>query len=219
MASMAVRVLLVRHGATALSAEDRFCGRTDPPLSDEGERQARAAAARLAGEGFAGAYTSPQARAVRTAELIIGGGGRPVRLVREAGLREIDHGRWEGLRQDEVKSRFGEEHRRWSADPLTFAPEGGETGLSVLSRALPVLRRIVEEHSSAGGGAVLVVSHKATIRLLAAAVLGLDPRRYRDRLASDFAGVSVIGFKGFDRARLERWNEVAWAAGAAPHSP
>jgi broad specificity phosphatase PhoE len=200
---MLTRILLVRHGATPLSAEDRFSGASDPPLSAEGLAQATAMGARLRSEPIAAAFTSPMQRALHTATIITQ--PRDIPLIQEPGLREIDHGHWEGLRQHEVHTQFADEYAQWAADPLTFAPPGGETGLSVLARSLPVLRRIVAEHA---GQCILIVSHKATIRLLAAAILGLDPRRYRDRLASDLASLSVFTFEGFDRGRLERWNQA-----------
>ncbi len=64
-------------------------------------------------------------------------------------------------------------------DLYTFAPMGGESGLAVTARALPVLIEIVRSHPASS---VLVVSHKATIRLLLSSLLGFDPRRYRDNL-------------------------------------
>src|ERR687893_124144 len=78
------------------------------------------------------------------------------------GLREISHGRWEGLTRREVEERYPDEYAAWEEDPLTFAPLGGESGVAVLARALPVIREVVTHHA---GGCVLVVSHKATIRL------------------------------------------------------
>lgn len=58
------------------------------------------------------------------------------------------------------------------------APPGGESGLAVLNRSLPDMRDIVEKHA---GETVLIVSHKATIRLLIGAYLGFDLRRYRGK--------------------------------------
>jgi broad specificity phosphatase PhoE len=78
-------------------------------------------------------------------------------------LREISHGRWEGRTRSEVDALFPEEASAWEEDPYTFAPEGGESGLAVTARALPALIEIVRAHP---GEHVLVVSHKATIRLL-----------------------------------------------------
>lgn len=158
---MTTRLFLVRHGATVLSAEDRFAGSTDVELSQEGRRQAASLAERLTSEPMAAVYASPMARTVETATIA----SAPHRLAvtTSAGLKEIDHGRWEGLTRPEVEARFADEYADWEADPFTFAPEGGEAGIHVLARALPVIREIVARHQDE---TVLVVSHKATIRLL-----------------------------------------------------
>src|SRR5262249_56009413 len=95
------------------------------------------------------------------------------------GLREIDHGHWEGLGRAEVEEQFPAEYAAWEDDPFTYAPEGGESGVQVVARALPVIREIVLAHPEQ---IVVVVSHKATIRLIIASLLGFDARGYRDRL-------------------------------------
>jgi len=64
------RVLLIRHGATVLSAEDRFAGSSDVDLSDDGRRQAQALGERLASEKIAALYASPMRRAFDTASLV-----------------------------------------------------------------------------------------------------------------------------------------------------
>jgi broad specificity phosphatase PhoE len=125
-------------------------------------------------------------------------------------LREISHGRWEGKRRADVETLFPEEYRRWESDPYTVAPEGGETGLAVTARALPALLQLVEAHP---GKTVLAVSHKATIRLLIAALLGFDPRRYRDRLDSSPAGLTALDFRGLAGARLVFFNDTAHETG------
>jgi len=201
---MATRLLLVRHGATARTAENRFSGAVGVDLSEEGRAQAERLAARLAGEPVAAVYASSLARAVETAEIL----ARPhgLAVAPRAGLREIDHGRWEGLTRAEVEARFGAEYAAWEADPFTFAPEGGETGLSVLARALPVVREIVASHPDE---LVAVVSHKATLRLVLSSVLGFDPRGYRDRLDQSPACLNVLEFKDPVRARLLLFNDVS----------
>ena len=128
---MTTRVLLIRHGATVLSAEDRFAGATDVALSEEGKAQARALGERLAEAEIAAVYASPMQRTVATAGFVAAPHGLAV--TPDAGLREIDHGRWEQLTRGEVEHRFPDEYANWEADPFTFAPEGGESGLSVLS--------------------------------------------------------------------------------------
>lgn len=201
---MTTRIFLVRHGSTVLSAEDRFAGVTDVELSDKGRDQSERLARRLAGIKFAAVYCSPVKRTVETAGIV----ARPHALtpIRKDGLREINHGRWEGLRRTEVEARFPEEYAAWEADPFTAAPQGGETGASVLARARPVLHHIVMTHA---GEHVLIVSHKATIRLLIGDLLGIDARGYRDRLDQSPACLNVLDFKDPARARLMLFNDIS----------
>jgi len=201
---MTTRVFLVRHGATVLSAEDRFAGATDVDLSDEGRMQARQLGERLAAEPLTAVYASPMKRTRETAALAAGPFGIEARP--KDGLREISHGRWEGMTRAEVEDAYPDEYAAWEADPFTFAPEGGESGLHVLSRALPVIREIVIGHA---GEYVLVVSHKATIRLVISSLLGIDARGYRDRLDQHPACLNVLDFKDPVRARLMLFNDVS----------
>lgn len=201
---MATRVFLVRHGATVLSAEDRYAGSVDVALSDEGRGQARALGARLAGEPLAAVYTSPMSRARDTAELIVAGRGPEVATVPE--LRETDHGHWEGKTREEIRAGFPEEYARWERDPFTFAPSSGETGLQVLARALPAFLAVVNRHPD---DAVLVVSHKATLRLVVGALLGVELRGYRDRLDMSPCGLSILDVKSGAEARLVLFNDVS----------
>lgn len=201
---MTTRIFLVRHGATTLSAEDRFAGATDVDLSDEGQAQVQRLAARLADDRITAVYCSPLRRTVLTAEILAAPHGLAPQP--RDGLREIDHGRWEGLRRSQVEAQFGAEYAAWEEDPFLFAPEGGESGLSVMARALPVIREIVVAHA---GQNVLVVSHKATIRLLLSSLLGFDARGYRDRLDQHPACLNVLDFKDPVHARLMLFNDIS----------
>ena len=198
------RIFLIRHGATTLSAEDRFAGATDVPLSDEGRQQAGRLAERLGDVPVAAVYASPLGRTLETARIL----AAPHRLEvqQRDGLREISHGHWEQLTRHEVEEKFPAEATAWEEDPFTFAPEGGESGLAVTARALPALIEIVRRHE---GSPVIVVSHKATIRLLLSSLLGFDPRRYRDNLDQDPAALNIVDFKGVVRARLMLFNDTS----------
>jgi probable phosphoglycerate mutase len=201
---MITRLLLVRHGATTLSAEDAFAGATDVELSAEGREQATLLGERLAAVPNAATYCSPMRRTIATASLIAGP-SRAAPVVREA-LREIHHGHWEGRKRAEVEAAFREEYAAWEADPFTFAPTGGECGVDVLARALPAIRTIVTAHA---GQTVLVVSHKATIRLLLSSLLGFDARGYRDRLDQLPACLNILDWKDAVRARLMLFNDIS----------
>jgi probable phosphoglycerate mutase len=180
------RVYMVRHGATQLSAEDRFAGAVDVELSEEGKFQAGRLAERLADDQISVVYCSPLTRTIQTAAILAS--PRNVPVIQRDGLREIHHGHWEGLRRSDVESQFPDEYAAWEEDPFTFAPQGGEAGVNVIARALPVIREIVLEHR---GDNILVVSHKATLRLLISSLLGFDARGYRDRLDQSPACLSV----------------------------
>ncbi|AKV01472.1 Alpha-ribazole-5'-phosphate phosphatase [Labilithrix luteola] len=201
---MTTRLLFIRHGETTLSAEDRFAGRTDVPLSDRGKEQARALGVRLGQEKLAAIYASPLGRTMETATLVAKAHG--LTPIPEPGLREIDHGRWEQLTRAEVETKYADEYTAWEQDPFTFAPEGGESGLAVTARALPALRKIVMHH---GGATVALVSHKATIRLVLASLLGIDARGYRDHLDLSPASLSILDFKDPVRARLMLYNDTS----------
>ena len=207
------RLLLVRHGATSLTAEDRFSGSIGVDLSEEGRAQTRALSERLAELPIRAVYASPLSRTLETAQIL----ALPHRLEiqQRDGLREIEHGHWEGLTRAEVEARFGDEYSSWEADPFTFAPDGGESGVSVLARALPVVRQIVVQHPR---DTVVVVSHKATIRLLLASLLGFDARGYRDRLDQSPACLNVIEFRDPVRARLMLFNDTSHYA-LSPRRP
>jgi probable phosphoglycerate mutase len=201
---MKTRVLLVRHGATVLSAEDRFAGSTNVELSDNGRDQAKALARRLAAQPISAFYASPLDRTVETASLLAEPHQLPVQL--DDGLREISHGVWEGLTRMEAETRFEDMYEKWESDPYNFAPEGGESGLAVTARAMPALLRAVAAHP---GGIVCIVSHKATIRLMLGAILGFDPRRYRDHLDLNPASLTILDFRDSLDARLTVFNDVA----------
>ena len=201
---MVTRLFLIRHGATTLSAEDRFAGSIDVDLSDEGRRQVELLAGRLSEENIAAVYASPLRRCADTAAAIARPHGLEPRL--RDGLREIAHGRWEGLRRSEVEARYAEEYAAWEADPFTFAPEGGESGLNVLARALPCIRDVVVHHQ---GGNVVIVSHKATLRLVISSLLGFDARGYRDRLDQNPACLNIVDMRDPVRARLMLFNDTS----------
>jgi len=211
------RVFIVRHGATVLSGEDRFAGATDIALSDEGREQTRRLAQRLSHEKIGAVYASPLGRTVETAAILAA--PHKLEVQTRDGFREINHGRWEQMTRKEVEEKFPEEAAEWEKDPYTFAPRGGESGLAVTARALPVLIEVVRENA---GRNILVVSHKATIRLLLSSLLGFDPRRYRDNLDQKPAALNIVDFRDATRARLTLFNDTSHydkAGSAIPEIP
>ena len=210
---MTTRLYLIRHGATPLTTEDRFSGAANVYLSEEGRAQAERLAHRLADDNIAAIYASPLDRTMETATIL----ARPHGLtpIQQDGLREISHGHWEGMTRKSVEESFRDEYLSWESDPFTFAPQGGESGISVLARALPIIREIVVNHEEKN---IVVVSHKATIRLIISSLLGFDARGYRDRLDQAPACLNILDFKDSVHARLMLFNDVSHYADH-PHRP
>jgi probable phosphoglycerate mutase len=107
------------------------------------------------------------------------------------GLREIYYGQWEGLSTQEVNERFHDDYVSWLSDPGWNAPTGGERGIDIYYRSNAVLLEIERQYPS---GNILIVSHKATIRIMLCGLLGIDVGRFRDRIAAPVASVSIVEY-------------------------
>ncbi|WP_433386795.1 bifunctional RNase H/acid phosphatase [Micromonospora sp. KLBMP9576] len=184
----ATRLILVRHGETAYTAQRRYSGRGDVPLSERGLGQARAAAARVAALAptVAAVVSSPLSRCTATAEAIAGAlGGAPVR--REDDLVECDFGDWEGRTFAEVREQWPGEMDAWLAS-ARVAPPGGESFAAVAERC----RRAVDGLCRAyPGETVVVVSHVSPIKLVLRDALAAGDG-FLHRLFLDPAGISVL---------------------------
>jgi alpha-ribazole phosphatase len=195
-------VHLVRHGETMHAAQLFFAGDIDPPLTEQGHAEAEAVA-RVAGSlGLQAMYVSPKLRARTTAEPIARACG--VQPIVDEGLREIAYGTWEGRKESEVEASEPEAYGAWSQDPALYPPPGGESAFAVAARAVPVLVRACRELPN---GHVMMVSHKATIRILVCALLGVPLGRFRERLACPTASITTIEFDG-RRVMLLRLGDV-----------
>lgn len=134
-------------------------------------------------------YCSPMKRTIATAKPLCEATGMELNL--RDGLKEIDYGEWEGQTPEYVKEHFNEDYVRWLTEPAWNPPTGGETAVQIASRASLVITEIEQNYPD---GNVLVVSHKATIRVLLCSLLGIDLGRYRDRIDMPAASVSVVKF-------------------------
>jgi len=199
-----LELYMVRHGQTDFSRENRFCGSIDPPLSSLGKQMAEALGGAYGGQGWDAIYCSPSQRARQTATPLATRAGRE--LLIDEGLREISYGDWEGMKHEEAKAKFPDVYAWWAQDTASRATPGGETAFMVASRAAPVIERIRREHPS---GRVLVVSHKATLRILVCALLGMDVRLFRDRIGQPVCAISRFQIKPQGTAMLTLLGDVS----------
>jgi len=165
------RLLLVRHGQSTWNREHRIQGHLDPPLSDQGRRQAELLGRRLAGRPWAGFYASDLKRAFETATIL----GSAIGIAPEPleSLREIFLGEWEGLRTDEVAQRFPEAWAGWTHEPDWDLVSGGEGSALFEARISAAIEDILRRHEH---GDVLVVTHGGVIQVALHRVVGLANR-------------------------------------------
>lgn len=215
-------LVLLRHGQTAWSLSGQYTGRTDIPLTEEGERQAAAAGVRLSSdfpEGFdAGCvFVSPLMRARQTARL---SGFDRFEIMPE--LVERDYGHAEGRRRRDIQCHLGRDWDVWTDDPSVLTHDGSGDRQEVLPDGSLVQVRVTGGESLAAAAArtrgiiervaplvdegrrVLLVSHAHILRVLATQWMGLDPSAAKlMRLYTAHYG--VLGNYQGDRV-LKTWN-------------
>lgn len=138
---------------------------------------------------WAAVFVSPMQRTIATAKPLCDAIGIEMQL--RDGLKEIQYGKWEGETVETVKKTFTDDYVNWLAEPAWNSPTQGETAVEVANRSSTVITEIQQHYPT---GNVLVVSHKATIRIILCSLLGIDLGRFRDRIAVPVASVSVVRF-------------------------
>jgi probable phosphoglycerate mutase len=171
-------IYVIRHGETAWSLSHQHTGRTDIPLTEHGEHDARALGAKLEAVSFANVWSSPLIRARRTAELA----GYAARLETDDDLMEWNYGAYEGRRTSEIRA----ERPGW--DPFVDGCPGGESVADVSVRADRVLAR-----ARAVQGNVALFAHRDILRVLIARWIALPATEGR-RLYLETSSISVLGY-------------------------
>jgi len=186
-------VYLARHGETAWTVSGQHTGLTDLPLTERGERNARALGERLRGLTFSAVLASPLQRAVRTCELAGFGGAYEI----DRDLVEWDYGQYDGLRTAEIHAgRPG-----WQL--FRDGCPGGETPDEVGARADRVIARV-----RAIPGDVLLFSSGHFLRVLAARWLGLEPAAGRYFMLST-ASLSAVSYEcDLSQPAIRLWDDT-----------
>ena len=186
---MADNVVMVRHGETEWSRDGRHTGRTDLPLTADGERQAEELATPLRAWQFALVLSSPLQRALETCRLA----GYGAKVQQRPELVEWDYGRYEGL----TSRQIAEQNPGWS-----LWRDGGPDGETPADVGRRVDRVIAEVRQVAGD--VLIFAHGHVLRVLTARWLEEPPSGGR-HYALQTATLSVLGYEHQDPV-ISRWN-------------
>jgi broad specificity phosphatase PhoE len=187
---MNLMLYLLRHGQTEFSRANCFCGSgLDPELTEDGLAMAQAFAAAYRRLPWQAIYTSSLRRTQSTARPLCEAVGLQPEVRDD--LREIGYGEWEGKDIETVSREFHDDYLRWTADPAWYPPTGGEPAVAIASRSIHIIEEIQKRYKS---GNVLIVSHKATIRIMLCELLGIDVGRFRFRLSCPVGSVTLVEF-------------------------
>jgi broad specificity phosphatase PhoE len=181
-----LNVYLLRHGQTAWNADgNRYCGRTDLPLTDKGISQAELVHEQLKNISFDAIYSSPLQRAYRTAQVASG----EKQVIKDNRLIEADFGDWEGKTKEEFIAENASLWNNWMANPAQAKAGGtGETAQEIVDRVDDFFTSILHERKT---GNVLVVAHNGVNRLYLAYKLGMNLKDYR-KLMQENSTVSMF---------------------------
>ena len=195
--------MLWRHGQTVWNAERRFQGQSDIPLDEVGQAQAERAARLLAALRPDLIVSSDLSRAAQTAAPLSRLTGLEVTLDKD--LRERSGGRWEGLTDTEIRTRYPVEHASWT-------PPDGEPSALVAERVAGALLRVAEAVSGPAmtTGLAVVVSHGAALRLGMSRLLGMPEELFGVLGPLSNCSWSVLG------RRYGGWRLVEHNAGTLP---
>jgi broad specificity phosphatase PhoE len=132
-------------------------------------------------------FFSPLRRAVAKPKHLCEAAGILMQL--KEGLKEIAFGQWEGETPEDINREFHDDYVCWLTDPGWNAPTGGQKGIHIARRSSLVLEEIEKTYTT---GNVLVVSHKATTRIMLCSLLGVDVGRFRDGISMPVASICIV---------------------------
>jgi broad specificity phosphatase PhoE len=196
---------LLRHGETEFSHQDRFCGRIDAPLTSDGHEMAALFAEAYGSIPWQAIVTSTRVRAIDSAAPVAACAG--IAACRDARFDEMNYGAWQGMSKSEAAAHHGEYFARWQRDP-SIGPPMGESPTAVAIRASAAIEDLCARHRD---GNILIVSHKALLRILLCQLFDTELCHYRRGPSWPAGGLTQIDFDASGPA-LRRLADVAHLA-------
>ncbi len=186
------KLILIRHGQSQAQAEHRFAGHSDFDLSELGQRQASLTAAYLlAHEKVDIVYASDLCRAYHTALSTARLFDLPV--IPDSRLREINAGKWEGLKIEEIQSRYVEDWKVWKEDFCHARCTGGESASELYDRSSSVITEIAEKNA---GKTVVIATHAAFLRSFIAFASGDGKQAMNSLSFPPNASLNIFEYQG-----------------------
>jgi len=190
---MGVKLFLIRHGQTLWNKEGKYQGDKDIDLTRVGINQAKLAAKYLSRVDFSNIYSSPLRRAIDTANII--NKTKNLKIIARENLKEINFGKWEGMKFDEINRMFHEDYQKWLGDPYNNCPTGGESFKQVKERTAAEIDNIVNENED--DCSVAVITHGGVILSLLVHWLQIPLPRWKSIIQRQGAINIVVIDRGF----------------------
>ena len=182
-----LEMYFIRHGESAGNKENRFRGRYDFPLNENGIRQAKALRDTLREIPFDAIYSSPLSRALQTAQILA---NNQMEVTIDQGFINISLGEWENTPKETVKQKYPDLWQLWLTQPEKLSFPGMETLAEVQQRSFRRVMELVQKHQE---GRIAVVTHRAVLKPLFAAMLRI-PEPYFWKLHIDTAAYSIATY-------------------------
>jgi alpha-ribazole phosphatase len=190
---MGVKIFLIRHGQTRWNVEGRYQGDRDIELNSTGIKQAKLAARYLSRVEFSNIYSSPLTRTMETARILNGRRGLEIKV--KEGLKEMNFGKWEGMKFNKINTTYHNDYQKWLKNPYHNRPTGGENFKELTDRTTIAIDEIVKENQD--GSSVAVVAHGGVILSLLVHWLQIPLDRWKSIIQRQGAiNIAVID-KGF----------------------
>jgi broad specificity phosphatase PhoE len=183
-----LEIFFIRHGESVGNKEERFRGRCDFELNENGLKQAEALRQELAGVEFSAVYSSPLQRALKTAQTMA---DSRMPVIKAAGFTNIALGAWENQPKVAISLKYPELWQIWLTQPEKLVFDGMETLPMVQKRSYQALQELLTRHQD---GKIAVVSHRAVLKPLFAAMLGMS-EPYFWRIQLDTASYSIAEYR------------------------
>jgi broad specificity phosphatase PhoE len=164
-------IFLIRHGNTEFNKKKIFRGYFDVPLDDTGIKQAEKTGDFLKDIKFDSIYSSPLARAYKTAEIIKKYQGNDLKVIKEDGFTDMNFGAWEGRGYDEVSTIYPEIYKKWLMEPFKMFIPNGETLYNAQNRSWETMKRIIIESTDS---VLAIVTHRIITKLLILKMLDIN---------------------------------------------
>lgn len=195
------RLILIRHGETEYTLQERYCGFSNPPLNDKGMWQSERLAGLLEGVGIDKVYSSDLLRAYETAKIIF----KNKSLERTVEFREMNFGIFEGLKYEEIIRRYPGLYTNWATDPMKIKIPEGEGLKDLIKRVEERLFSILSRHKDR---TIAVVTHGGPIKVILCKLPRFGFKRFWE-IRQDTGALSIIDYFEDSAPRAVKMNDIS----------